>query len=162
MFLHNNIIVKHYDNSLVDYFSYNKTLELLMRKYSWSCIASEVKEYVETCAICRQNKASRHKLYDQLAFLSLLIELWNNIIMNFIVWLLSSWDFKDCVFDSILIIIDCFIKLTHYVSTIITIIVSELTKIIIRKMIYLHDLLNSFVTDRDFVFTSNFWTDLYY
>ena len=53
VFLCNNIIVKHHDNSLADYFSYNKTLELLIRKYSWSCIASEVKEYVKTCAICR-------------------------------------------------------------------------------------------------------------
>ena len=33
VFLHNDIIVKHYDNSLADYFSYNKTLELLTRKY---------------------------------------------------------------------------------------------------------------------------------
>ena len=34
MFLHDDIIAKHYNNSLVDYFSYNKTLELLTRKYS--------------------------------------------------------------------------------------------------------------------------------
>ena len=85
VFLHNDIIVKHYDNSLADYFNYNKTLELLTRKYSWLCIASEVKEYIETCAICRQSKALRHKSYDQLASLSLSIELWSNIIIDFIV-----------------------------------------------------------------------------
>ena len=46
--------------------------------------------------------------------------------------------------------------------TIITITASKLVKIIIRKMIYLHDLLNSFITDRDSVFTLNFWSDLCY
>ena len=53
VFLHDNIIAKYYDNSLADYFNYNKTLELLMRKYLWLCIASEVKECVETYAIYR-------------------------------------------------------------------------------------------------------------
>ena len=33
VFLHNNIIVKHYDDSFTDHFNYNKTLELLIRKY---------------------------------------------------------------------------------------------------------------------------------
>ena len=33
-FLYNDIIAKHYDNSFIDYFSYNKILELLIRKYS--------------------------------------------------------------------------------------------------------------------------------
>ena len=64
VFLYNNIIAKHYNNSLADYFNYNKTLELLTRKYSWSCIALEVKEYVKTCAIYRQSKASKHKSYN--------------------------------------------------------------------------------------------------
>ena len=162
VFLYDNIIAKHHDNLFADYFSYNKTLELLIRKYLWSCIASEVKEYIETCAICRWNKASRHKLYDQLTSLSLKIELWSNIIMNFIVWLLSSQDFEDYVFNSILIIIDHFIKLTYYMFTIITIIVFELAKIIIREMICLHNLLNFFIINRDSVFISNFWSGLCY
>ena len=34
MFLHDNIIVKYHDDLLADYFNYNKTLELLTRKYS--------------------------------------------------------------------------------------------------------------------------------
>ena len=45
-------------------------------------------------------------------------------------------------------------------STIITITVSELTKIIIKEMIYLHDLSNSFIINKDFIFTLNFWLDL--
>ena len=34
VFLYNNIIAKHYNDFLTDYFNYNKTLELLTRKYS--------------------------------------------------------------------------------------------------------------------------------
>ena len=85
VFLCDDIIAKHYNNLLADYFNYNKTLELLIRKYLWLYIASEVKEYVKICTICRWSKALRYKSYDQLASLSSSIELWSNIIMNFIV-----------------------------------------------------------------------------
>ena len=34
VFLYDDIIAKYYNNSLADYFSYKKTLELLTRKYS--------------------------------------------------------------------------------------------------------------------------------
>lgn len=64
-------------------------------------------------------------------------------------------------FDSILVVVDClskhahFIRLKHPFSTL------EVATIFARKVVKLHGLSHSTVFDRDKVFLSNFWTELF-
>ena len=75
--------------------------------------------------------------------------------MNFVIEL-SSNKRRDVVYDSILMIIDRYIKMIKYISIIKKIDVAELTKMFFEEVILRFDILNEIVSNRDFVFTNEF------
>ena len=56
----------HYDDPLAGHFGVDKTLELMGRKYYWSSMKADVKEYVDTCDVCKRVKVKRHRPYGEL------------------------------------------------------------------------------------------------
>jgi hypothetical protein len=48
-----------HDDPLAGHFGQAKTLELVSRKYYWTTMSPEVKEYVKTCDVCQRTKAKR-------------------------------------------------------------------------------------------------------
>ena len=75
--------------------------------------------------------------------------------MNFIMKLLSNKK-HDVIYDSILIIIDRYIKMIKYILIIKKINVAELTKVFFKKIILRFEISNKIVNDRKFVFTNAF------
>ena len=75
--------------------------------------------------------------------------------MNFITRLLSNKR-RDVVYNSILIIIDRYIKMIKYILIIKKIDVAELTKMFFEKIILRFDMSDEIVNDRKFVFTNMF------
>ena len=73
--------------------------------------------------------------------------------MWLVYWFQSIEEKKS--YDSILVIIDWFIKMVYYKSIKITINAPELIKVIIDVVMRHHALLNSIVTNRGSLFTSN-------
>ena len=63
---------------------------------------------------------------------------------------------RDVVYDSILMIIDQYIKMIKYISIIKKIDVAELTKVFFEKIVLRFDMLNEIVNDKKFMFTSIF------
>ena len=63
---------------------------------------------------------------------------------------------RDVVYDSILMIIDRYIKIIKYVLIIKKIDVAKLTKMFFKKIILRFDISNEIVSDRKFVFTNAF------
>ena len=75
--------------------------------------------------------------------------------MNFVIELSSSKR-RDVVYDSILMIIDRYIKMIKYISIIKKIDVAELTKVFFEKVVLRFDMSDEIVNDRNFVFTNEF------
>ena len=75
--------------------------------------------------------------------------------MNFVTRLFSSKR-RGVVYDSILMIIDRYIKMIKYVSIIKKIDVAKLTKMFFKKIILHFNMSNEIVSDRKFVFTNMF------
>ena len=75
--------------------------------------------------------------------------------MNFVTKLFLN---KECdvVYDSILIIIDQYIKIIKYVLIIKKIDVAELTEIFFKKVVLHFNILNKIVNNKRFVFTNVF------
>ncbi len=70
-----------------------------------------VKKYINTCDICQRVKMKHYLSYDELKLLSQLTNSWKEITMNFITDLSSSKWKKD-MYDSILMIVDYYMKIT--------------------------------------------------
>ena len=81
--------------------------------------------------------------------------------MNFIMKLFLNKK-RDVIYDSILMIIDRYIKMIKYVLIIKKIDVTKLTKIFFKKIILRFNMSNEIVNDRKFMFTNVFWFAICY
>ena len=63
------LLKRHHDDILTNYFDVIKTTKLFSRKYYWFDITKYVKNYVEICDICQKTKTSRYRSYDVMQFL---------------------------------------------------------------------------------------------
>ena len=82
--------------------------------------------------------------------------------MNFVIKLLINRNWNKIVYDFILVVVDRFTKMTHYVSITKTIFAKNLTEIFMRKIIKFHDIFASVITDQNTIFTLKFYFILIY
>ena len=87
---------------------------------------------------------------------------WQEIIMNFITELLSNKK-KNQIYDSILMIINHYTKMTRYISINIILKTHELEDLFINELFFHEtDVLIKIVLNKDFLFISDYWLELYY
>ena len=162
--LRENVIRANHDNPLADHFDIERTLKLIRRKYYWSNqnstevpgMRQQIKEHCQTCAICKRSKTSRHKPYDELSPLPIPEFKWTDLSMNFVTELPPSKAWNGTIYDSILVMMNRLTKMIHYIPVTKTVSAEDLTEIILREVIRLHDLPSSIVTDRGSIFTSKY------
>ena len=75
--------------------------------------------------------------------------------MNFIIKLFSNKK-RDVVYDSILMIINRYIKIIKYILIIKKIDVAKLTKVFFKKIVLYFDILNEIMNDKKFIFMNVF------
>ena len=96
-------------------------------------------------------KMKRHLSYDELKSLSRLTDSWKEITMNFITDLsFSKW--KKVVYDLILVIVDHYTKMTHYLSIKKTLTVVKLTELFFKKIALKYEILNDIIINKDSLF----------
>ena len=82
--------------------------------------------------------------------------------MNFVTSLPLFTDWKSYSDDLILVKIDYLSKMVHYESVKVTINAPKLAEVIIDVVVWLHNLPDSIISDREAIFTSKFWSLLCY
>ena len=82
--------------------------------------------------------------------------------MDFVTNLPVSTNWKGENYDSILVIVNCLIKMVYYELVKITIDAPRLAKVILDVVVRHHELPDSIVTDKSLLFTSKFWSLLCY
>jgi hypothetical protein len=85
------------------------TLELISCHYYWHAMKFQVYSYVESCEICQRNKG--HVQHFALKSLSVPAGLWKDVCNDFIEKLP-----KCRGNNSILVVVDCFSKMLHFIS----------------------------------------------
>ena len=155
------IIRDHYEDPAQGHPGVAKTLELIQRTYAAPKLRRHVEQFIKECVPCQQNKASRHARYGQIQFSSIPQSPWDDVTMDFVVKLPPSIDPATKVtYDSIVVIVD---KLTKYAIMIPfkeTYNASELGWVILDRLIRDHGIPKSITSDRDKLFTSNYWKTL--
>ncbi len=160
-FLRTELLKRHHDDILTNHFDVKKTIELFNKKYHWSRMIKYVKFYIKTCDICQCTKTFKHLFYDDLQFLFLFQDSWQEIIMNFI----TNFSFNkrsNDVYDFVFMIINRYIKVTFYIFVTKKIIAIELANIIFDHVMLKYDASKDVVSNREFVFTSAYWTNICY
>ncbi len=114
--LKRELLKQNHDDSYVDHFEHERTLNLLKKKYFWNNMSKDVKKYVDSCSTCHRIKFVRHKSHELLQVLSISKNSRQDWTMNFITNLSFS-KHRSIVYDSILMIIDRYIKFSLYISS---------------------------------------------
>ena len=103
-----------HDSPVAGHFGMMKTFGLLRRKYHWQNMRRDVTNYVQACQVCQKTKAPKHKPFGLLQPLSLATQPWKSITMDFIVKLPKVKRHGN-TYDSILVVVDRFTKMTSYI-----------------------------------------------
>ena len=140
---------------MIDYFDFDKTVELLQKKYYWIDCVKQTNEYVKIYNICQRIKTFRHKLYNKFSFLSISKNFWKKIIWDFIIEF-SLNKRKKIVYDFIFVIMNRCIKIIKYISTIIKYNNVELTKFFFEKIVFNFDMFEKIINDQNSIFINVF------
>jgi transposase InsO family protein len=128
----------------------------LKRLFAWSGLKSAVQLFVQSCPTCQQAKPDRAKYPGLLQPLPVPSMAWQSISMDFIDGLPLSKG-KNCI----LVIVDRFSKYSHFVPLAHPFTAQSVAKLFLHNIYRLHGLPASIISDRDKVFTSRFWRELF-
>ncbi|MCH84618.1 hypothetical protein A2U01_0005450, partial [Trifolium medium] len=134
----------------------HRTFGRLQENVFWFGMRKDVEDFVKACVVCQQTKSATHAPYGLLQPLPIPEKVWEDISMDFIVGLPSFQ-----THTVILVVVDRLSKAAHFgmLSTHYTAArVAELFAIMVCK---LHGMPRSIVSDRDPVFLSHFWQELF-
>ena len=129
------IISRHHDDPLAGHFGIDKTKDLVGRKYYWPSLRKDIEAYVKGCDVCLGSKAVRHKPYGDLQSLPVPTHRWKDLSMDFVTGLPVSTDWKGNSYDSILVIVDWFMRMVHYEPVKVIINTPGLAKVILDVIV---------------------------
>ena len=153
------ILRLHHDEPSAGHWRFQKTLELLQRKFKWEGMRQDVEEYVQTCPVCQGNAASSHKPYGQLDALPQPSRPWKEISMDFITQLpVSRVGMEE--YNAILTVVDRYTKMAIFLPVQDTIDAAEMAELLHKEVELRYGCPSGIVSDRDPMITSKFWAEI--
>jgi transposase InsO family protein len=134
-----------------------KMYQDLKQHYWWTKMKIEIARYVARCDTCRRVMAVHMKTAGPLQSLPISAWKWEDISMDFIVGLPKTTK----GFDSIWVIIDQFTKIAHFLPVKTKNPVVTYVKLYIARILSLHGIPKTIVSDRGPQFVSKFWSELH-
>jgi hypothetical protein len=125
----------------------------LRQQFWWTRMKREAAHYVPECDTCRKVNADYMKPRGLLQLLSIPEWKWEDIIMDFIVCL----PMMARKFDSIWVIIDRLSKSAHFIPVHTNYNVQKYAGIYIARVLCLHKVLKTIISDRGSQFVARFW-----
>lgn len=157
------LISRHHNDPLAGRFGFEKTRELVARKYYWPTLCHDVKEYDKGSNICLAFKEVRHKPTG----------LWESAVAAGTNSLLERpgdgfcdgspipTDWGGNFYNSILVTVDP-LKMVYYEPVQVTTTSPALAEAILDIAVRHHGFPNLMISNRSSVFTSKFWSSLSY
>jgi hypothetical protein len=129
----------------------------LKHHYWWTKMKIEIARYVARCDTCRRVKAIHMKPAGPLQSLPIPTWKWEDISLDFIVGLPRTAK----GFDSIWVIIDRLTKIAHFLLVKVKYLVIAYAELYIARILNLHGVPKTIVSDRGPQFVSKFWEELH-
>ncbi|WVZ93174.1 hypothetical protein U9M48_039176 [Paspalum notatum var. saurae] len=127
----------------------NNTFYKVKKLFHWKGMKLHVEEFIKQCAICQQAKHSLHHTPGLLQQLPIPTNVWQDISIDFVEGLPKSEGY-----NAILVVVDRLTKFAHFIA-----IKHPYTATGIARIIL--DQVELFVSDRDSIFLSYFWQELF-
>ncbi|GJP46788.1 hypothetical protein CLOM_g6031 [Closterium sp. NIES-68] len=150
------LLEEYHDVLYAGHFGSNKTLTSIAKHYYWPHMADDVQKFVTSCDSCQRMKSSKQKKAGLLQPLPVPEQPWQVVSLDFITGLPPTTSSHD----AILVVIDKFSKMRHFIPTHTTARTEETAQLFVRHIISQHGIPTTLISDRDPKFTSKFWKEL--
>jgi hypothetical protein len=135
----------------------NKMYQDLKLQFWWTKMKIEIARYVAKCDVCQRVKAVHLKSAGPLQSLPISEGKWEDISMDFIVGLPKT----SKGYDSIWVIVDPFTKVAHFLPVKTLYPTKTYAELYIARIMSLHGVRKTIVSDRGPQFVSRFWEDFH-
>ena len=128
----------------------------LKKLFWWPGMKKEIAEFVYACLICQKSKIEHQKPSGVMQPMFIPKWKWDSISMDFVSGLPRTP--KNC--EAIWVVVDRLTKSAHFIPVRMDYSMERLAQLYIEKIVSLHGVPSSIVSDRDPRFTSKFWEGL--
>lgn len=151
-----HILIALHDSGVGGHSGIAATYQRVKQLFAWPGIKKSVQSFVEQCTVCQQAKSEHVKAPGLLAPLPVPSQAWEIVSLDFIEGLPVS----DRA-NAILVIIDKFTKYAHFIPIHHPFTALQIAKLYLDHVYKLHGLPKAMISDRDRVFTSQVWQELF-
>nr|GEX64670.1 putative reverse transcriptase domain-containing protein [Tanacetum cinerariifolium] len=150
------IIVECHQGALAGHFGRAKTVSLVGERFFWPKLVPDVMKVLNQCRIGHIAKThhTNQGLYTPLPTPT---GPWEDVSIDFVLRLPLTQRKKD----SIMVVVDRFLKMAHFVPCSKTYDASEVARLYFAEIVKLHGIPKTITSDRDVKFVSHFWRTLW-
>lgn len=132
------------------------THQRLKRLFSWKGMKRDVESYIQQCRVCQQAKHENTHPAGLLQPLPVPEGAWQDITMDFIEGLPVSEGY-----NTNLVVVDRYTKYAHFLPIKHPFTAISIARVVLDNIVKLYGFPKSIVSDRDRIFTSVFWKELF-
>jgi hypothetical protein len=152
------VIRQHHDDASHGHQGTARTVELIQRNYHFPNMRQKVERYIRKCIQCQKNKHATHAKYGEAQAMELPTAPWEDIAMDFITDLPESADeVTGYKYNGILNVVCRFTKGAEFIPFRKDFTAKQLAEIFKDRIYRYHGIPKTIISDRDKLFTSNFW-----
>ena len=150
------IISEFHDSPTGGHSGLKPTLTKIAASFYWPGLTRDTKEFIQHCSVCQQNKYLPKKPQGLIQPLPIPHQVWEDIFVDFITHLPAFAG------HTVIWVICCRLsKYAHFLALPTHYTVESLAQRFSAEICRLHGLPTSIVSDRDPIFTSTFWRNLF-
>jgi transposase InsO family protein len=154
--LQQTIMTAMHNSALGGHSGFPVTYRRLKTTFAWPGMKQQVKEFVQSCLICQQAKPDKAKYPRLLLPLPIPSHAWHTVSLDFITGLPQSGR-SNCI----LVVVDKFSKYAHFIPLTHPFTALSVAKVYLSEVYRLHGLPVAMISDRDPIFTSRLWQELF-
>lgn len=147
---------EHHDSPVGGHSGGERTYQRLKQAFYWKGMNKEVLPFVAACDVCQRHKTETMAYPRLLQPLPIPERLWSDISMDFIEGLPNSFT-KSVIY----VVVDRLSKYAHFIPLAHPYTATTVAQAFLDNIFRLHGMPSSIVSDRDKIFTSTFWKELF-
>lgn len=154
--LQKQVLTALHSGAIGGHSGFNATYRRVRRLFTWPGVKQHIKLFVEECQVCKQAKPERVRYPGLLEPLPVPKQAWELITMDFVEGLPQS-----ARYNSILVVVDKFSRYAQFIHLSHPFTAFQVALAFVNNIYKLHGLPEAIVSDRDPVFTSAMWKEIF-